>query len=387
VRATRAIVDLDVIAGNVVALRRLVPPETRFLAVVKADAYGHGAPEVAATVLKAGASILGVATVSEGLILRRCGITVPILLLGSIDPSDVRSAIAADLEITVAEPDLLDAIEREAAGRSVPVALHVKIDTGLRRYGAMPERAAYLARRIDQHAHLRLAGISTHFASSDEPEEPFTHEQYAIYQRIVAQLEREGIVPGCLHVSNSAALITGVGVEQGMVRAGIALYGMPPSEEVPLPAGVQPAMRIESRVARVTPLAPGDTVGYNRKWRAEVPTLGVLVPIGYADGYRRGLFGKAWAGLHGQRAPLIGRVSMDQTVFAVPPDADVGVGDVVHLMGRAEDGAPAASDLAVMLDTNTYEILVSIRARIPRMYLSGGEIVAEKCLETPPWEA
>ena len=386
-RATRAIVDLDVIAGNVAALRKLAPPQTRFLAVVKADAYGHGAPQVAATALEAGASVLGVATVSEGMILRRCGISSPILVLSSIDPSDVRPAISAGLEITVAEPDLLEAIEREAGSWHEPIALHVKIDTGLRRYGAMPETVVHLARRIDGHAHLRLAGISTHFASSDEPDEPFTSKQYAIFQRVVAALASDGIVPGCLHVSNSAAMITGVGVEQGMVRAGIALYGMPPSEEVSLPAGVHPAMRIESRVARITPLEPGDTVGYNRKWSAERPMHGVLVPIGYADGYRRGLFGRAWAGIQGQRASLLGRVSMDQTVFAVPSGTSVQVGDPIHIMGRPEDGAPTATDMAEMLDTNTYEILVGIRARIPRVYMRGGEIVAEKCVETPPWEA
>lgn len=386
-RATRAIVDLDAIAGNLTALRRLTPPQTRFLAVVKADAYGHGAPQVATTALAAGASILGVATVSEGVILRRCGITAPILILSSIDRSDVRPAIAAGLEITVAEPELLESIEREAVASPEPVALHVKIDTGLRRYGALPEVATHLAKRIDQHAHLSLAGISTHFASSDEPDEPFTGEQYAVYQRVVAELAREGVVPGCLHVSNSAALITGVGVEQGMVRAGIVLYGMPPSDEVEVPNGVRPAMRIESRVARVTPLEPGDTVGYNRKWRAADAMQGVLAPIGYADGYRRGLFGKAWAGMYGQQAPLLGRVSMDQTVFAVPPGVSASVGDPIHLMGRPEDGAPTASDLAAMLETNTYEILVALRARIPRIYLCGGEMVAEKCMESPPWEA
>ena len=386
-RATRAIVDLDAIAGNVAALRRVVPPRTRFLAVVKADAYGHGAPQVAATALEAGASILGVATVSEGIILRRCGITAPILVLSSIDASDVGAAVAAGLELTIAEPGLLEAVERAAAELAMPVALHVKIDTGLRRYGARPDDAIPLATRIHRHTHLRLEGVSTHFASSDEPDEPFTAEQYALFQRVVADLAGEGVVPGCLHVANSAALITGVGVEQGMVRAGIALYGMPPSTEVALPDGVRPAMRLESRVARVTRLEAGDTVGYNRTWRAEVPMHGVLAPIGYADGYRRGLAGKAWAGLHGERAPLLGRVSMDQTVFAIPPGMGAQVGDPLHLMGRPEDGAPSATDLAAMLDTNTYKILVSIRARIPRVYLRNGEVVAEKRVEAPPWEA
>lgn len=385
-RATRAIVDLDVIAGNIVALRKRAP-DARFLAVVKADAYGHGAPQVARAALAAGSACLGVATVSEGVILRRCGITAPILLLSSIDPSDVRPSLEAGLEITVAGPDLLETIEREAVSCPEPVALHVKIDTGLRRYGALPAAAVSLARRIDRHANLTLAGVSTHFASSDEPDEPFTTEQYALYQRVVADLASEGIVPGCFHVANSAALILGIGVEEGMVRGGIAIYGMPPSDEVSLPDGVRPAMRIESRVARVTPLEPGDTVGYNRKWRADAQSAGVLVPIGYADGYRRGLFGKAWAGLHGRRAALLGRVSMDQTVFEIPPGVAVQVGDPVHLMGRPEDGAPTATDLASMLETNTYEILVGIRARIPRIYIRGGEIVGDKCVEMPPWEA
>lgn len=387
-RATRALVDLDAIAGNVAALRRVIPERTRLLAVVKADAYGHGAPHVAAAALAAGASALGVATVSEGQILRRCGIAGSILILSSIDPSDVAAAIAADLDITVAEPNLLDVVEREAAANATrPVPLHVKVDTGLRRYGALPEVALHLARRIDRHSHLSLAGLSTHFASSDEPEEPFTAQQYALYQRVVAELAAEGITANCCHVSNSAALITGVGVELGMVRAGIALYGVPPSDDVPLPPGMRPVMRLESRVARVTPLRPGDTVGYNRTWRADVAMQAVLAPIGYADGYRRGLVGKVWAGLAGQPAPLLGRVSMDQTVFAVPADVSARPGDPIHLMGRPEDGAPSAADLAAMLDTNTYEILVGWRARIPRIYLRGGEVVATRQSEIPPWEA
>ncbi|MCA9878380.1 MAG: alanine racemase [Thermomicrobiales bacterium] len=386
-RATRALVDLDAIAGNVAALRRVIPEQTRLLAVVKADAYGHGAPQVAATALAAGASALGVATVSEGQVLRRCGITAPILILSSIDPSDVAPAIAAGLEITVAEPSLLDVVEREAAASaSARVAMHVKVDSGLRRYGALPEVALHLARRIDQHPHLTLAGLATHFASSDEPEEPFTAQQYAVYQRVVTELAGEGITAGCCHVSNSAALITGVGVELGMVRAGIALYGVPPSDDVPMPPGMRSAMRLESRVARVTPLLPGDTVGYNRTWRADTAMQAVLTPIGYADGYRRGLFGRVWAGLGGRQAPLLGRVSMDQTVFAVPDGVTAQPGDTIHLMGRPEDGAPTAADLAGLLDTNTYEVLVGWRARIPRVYLLDGEVVAVKRPEAAPWE-
>lgn len=376
-RATRAIVDLDAIAANTAVLRGLLADSCALLAVVKADAYGHGAPAVAAVALQSGASLLGVATVSEGQRLRAAGILAPILLLSSIDASEVAEAVQANLEITVAEEDLLRAVQ-DAAHKQVnpsPVSVHLKIDTGLRRYGAAPELALSLAQRIASDPALRFAGISTHFASSDEPDEPFTDEQARRFGQAVAAMGDLGVpLPPC-HVANSAAMLRGIGTSTGIARAGIALYGVPPADEVSLASGMRPAMRLESRVARVFAIAPGDTVGYNRTFRACQAQSGALVPIGYADGYRRSLAGRAWAQIGDHRAGLLGRVSMDQVVFGLPADAEVRVGDRVQLMGDGGEGlAPTVRDLAEMMGTNTYEVLVGIRERVPRLYVRHGEL-------------
>lgn len=377
VRATRAIVDLDAIAANVGALRGLLPSDTRLMAVVKADAYGHGAPWVARAALDAGASELGVATVGEGQILRARGIRAPIVLLGAIDPSEAAAACEAGLQITVGEEALLGAVQKAAkTRRKAPVDVHVKIDTGLRRYGASPEHAVSLALRIVADDNLRLAGISTHFASADEPKEPFTGEQLRRFEACLASMRGAGVALPTVHAANSAGILTGQGVGYDMVRAGIALYGVRPSAEVPLPTSLRPAMRIESRVARVVRLDEGDTVGYNRTFRASGPMAGALVPIGYADGYRRALSGKGWVGVGGRQCRVLGRVSMDQIVVEVPAGGRVAVGDAVHVMSDdRETGAPDVDEIADVCGTNAYEILVGIGQRVPRIFIRDGTLV------------
>jgi alanine racemase len=377
IRATRAIIDLDAIAGNVRAMRAALPARTNLMAVVKADGYGHGAPWVAKAAVEAGASTLGVATVSEGQFLREHGLTVPIVLLGSIDPSEARAACAARLEITVAEEELLGAVQ-QAAGTSqhAQVAVHLKIDTGLRRYGAAPEHAATLASRIASDGRLRIAGICTHFASSDEPDEPFTAEQLQRFKKTVGEIRRAGIEVPPLHAANSAGILMGHGVEFDLVRAGIALYGVRPSADVPLLPSMRPAMRIESRVARIVPLRAGDTVGYNRTFRAPEPMTGALVPIGYADGYRRALSGKGWVGINGRRCRVLGRVSMDQIVAEAPSEVSAAVGDIVQVLGDdPESGAPSVDEIAELAGTNSYEILVGIGQRVPRVFIRNGQVV------------
>ncbi len=379
IRATRAYVDLDAIAANVLALRGALPEATRLMAVVKADAYGHGAPWVAKAALQAGAALLGVATVSEGELLRAHGIEAPIVLLGSIDVDEARAACLAGLEITIAEERLLSAVQAAAqeASVSAPVAVHLKVDTGLRRYGALPDLAVALAQRIASDPRLQFAGLCTHFASADEPAEPFTDEQAQVFARVVTMLREAGISIPARHVANSAAVLTGKSGDCEIARPGIALYGVPPSNEVVLLPGMRPAMRIESRIARLIPIDAGDTVGYNRTFRAAKSTTGALIPLGYADGYRRSLAGKAWVGIAGQPAPLLGRVSMDQIVVAIPPGCGAHVGDPIHIMGGGPDlCSTTVADLAEIMETNTYEVLVGIRQRIPRIYVKHGEVVA-----------
>jgi alanine racemase len=381
IRATRAIIDLDAIEGNVRALRHVVPETTQLMAVVKADAYGHGAPWVARAALNAGAALLGVATVGEGQSLRAHGIEAPIVLLGSIDAAEAPAACEADLEITVASDWLLDSLQQAARAvrRASPVPVHLKVDTGLRRYGATAADAVPLAKRIANDPHLRFASIFTHFASADEPDEPFTTAQLQEFERVIDRVRAAGARLPALHAANSAGVLTGRGTAYGIVRPGIALYGVPPSSAVPLLPDMRPGISLESRITRLITLAPGDTVGYNRTFRASSPMRGALVPVGYADGYRRALSGRAWVGIDGRRAQVIGRISMDQIVVEVPDGVRAALGDIVTIMGgNPLTGAPSIEEMAGLMGTNAYEVIVGIRQRVPRIFVRDGEPIAAR---------
>ena len=379
IRATRATVDLDAIEANVRLLRAALPEATRLMAVVKADGYGHGAPWVARAALNAGAASLGVATVGEGQVLRAHRIEARIVLLGSIDAAEAPAACEAGLEITVAGEWLLESVQR--AARAIlpadPVSVHLKVDTGLRRYGATASEAVALATRIANDPYLRFASIFTHLASADEPDEPFTATQLQKFERVVDAVRDAGIPVPPLHAANSAGVLTGHGTDYGVARIGIALYGVPPSPAVPLLPGMRAGISIESRITRVIALAPGDTVGYNRTFRSRSTMRGALVPIGYADGYRRALSGRGWLGIDGKRAPVIGRVSMDQIVVEIPDGAQVDVGDVVAVLGGdPASAAPSIEEMADLMGTNAYEVIVGIRGRVPRLFIREGELVA-----------
>jgi alanine racemase len=381
IRATRATVDLDAIEVNVRLLREALPPTIRLMAVVKADGYGHGAPWIARAALNAGAAMLGVATVGEGQVLRAHGIEAPIVLLGSMDAAEVPAACEAGLEITVAGERLLESVQRAARTHfaASPVSVHLKVDTGLRRYGATASEAAALATRIENDPNLRLASIFTHFASADEPDEPFTAAQLEEFERVVGAVRESGVPIPPLHAANSAGILTRRGTDYEIARAGIALYGVPPSSTVPLLPGMRAGITIESRITRLIDVAPGDTVGYNRTFRASSPVRGALVPIGYADGYRRSLSGRAWLGLAGHRAPVIGRVSMDQIVVAIPDGVHTDVGAPVSIMGGDPSlAAPSIAEMADLMGTNAYEVIVGIRERVPRLFIHGGKIFAAR---------
>lgn len=391
IRATRANVDLDAIETNARLLRGAIPKTTRLMAVVKADGYGHGAPWVARAAVDGGAELLGVATVGEGQLLRAHGIDAPTVLLGPIDSSEAAIACEAGLEITVAGEALLESVQRAARTvcDSSPVSIHLKVDTGLRRYGATAAEAVALATRVVSDPYLRLAGVYTHFASADEPDEPFTAHQLQEFDQVVESLRIAGVRLPPLHAANSAGILTGRGTDYAIARAGIALYGVPPSSEVPLLFGMRAAMNIQSRITRLTSLAPGDTVGYNRTFRVNSLMRAALIPIGYADGYRRALSGRAWVGIDGHRAPVIGRVSMDQIVVEIPQTTRPEVGDVVCVMGGdPSTAAPSIGEMADLMETNAYEVVVGIRERIPRLYFRDGELVAARVAigTTPPVE-
>ncbi len=380
-RATRAVVDLDAFEGNIRALRAFVGPAVELTAVLKANAYGHGAPMMSAAAVAAGADRLAVATVGEGAQLRAAGTTAPVMVLGAVDLGEVEAALEADLELTIGTAELLDRVEatvaRCAARRSRPVRLHVKVDTGLRRYGAYPELAAGLARRVAANPNLTLEGLFTHFATSEDEDDPFAEEQYAALRAVSERLAAEGVVARRVHAANSGGVLGGSAFHAGAVRPGIAIYGIAPSADRPLLPGMRPVMTLRSRLVRLFPLSPGDTVGYGRTFRAGRSILAGLVPIGYADGYRRQLSGRGWMAVQGERAPVLGRVSMDQTVVELPAGAEHRVGDEVVVAGADPAGvAPTMDQLGEIVGTNSYEMLVGISARVPRHYVRGGKLVA-----------
>lgn len=384
-RATRAIVDLDMYATNVRLIRSRLAPHVDLMAIVKANAYGHGARLIARTALAAGASDLGVATVGEGIQLRQFGIVAPILILGPIQIAEAETALRFDLSITVADESVLDAVAHAARAtrRAAPAAVHLKVDSGMRRFGANPEYALALASRLAVDPNVSFAGIFTHFAAADEPMATTTRDQVACFRALLTNLNERGIKPERVHAANSAALLTASGTHCDLARAGIALYGLRPSPRVPLVSGMRPVLTLTSRIARIFDVPSGDAVGYGGTYRAASDIRAALIPLGYADGYRRGLSNKGEMIAHGWRLPVIGRVSMDQTVVAIPAEADLEVGDAVCIVSSdpANDG-PTAERLAELLDTISYEIVTGISTRVPRYYLRGGNVVASESLAT-----
>ncbi len=373
-RATHATVDLDAIRGNLDVVRRAVGP-VRVIAVVKANAYGHGAVMVAETAVAAGATMLAVATVDEGIELRDAGIEAPVLVLGPAGQSESGDAIRHRLTLTLAATEQIDAIATAATSAGVRADVQVKVDTGMRRYGAAPGDVVDLCRRIDAAGAVRLTGVFTHFADADGPDLGFTADQIDRFQSVVDALHDAGIDPGLVHCSNTAGTVRLSVPGQRVVRLGIGLYGLRPDDTVPLPDGMRPALTLRTRVAQVRTLAPGDTVSYGRTYTATGPENVALLPIGYADGLRRGLSGKGWVAIAGQRAPIRGRVCMDQTVVACP-GTDVASGDPVVVFGDGTGPGPTLADVATLTGTINYEIVTGISHRVPRWYLREGRPVA-----------
>lgn len=378
-RSAFAIVDLDALHLNVETLRARVGSDVQVMAVVKANAYGHGAVPVARTAIEAGASSLAVATVDEGAQLRRAGIDAPILVFGAVGDHERSQAIGQRLSLVVTSAGFARALAADAASSLTkePVSVHVKIDTGMRRFGTMAVDVPDLVRTIGSLDKLRLDGIMTHLACADEP--VAAAEQGAAFDRCLAELDFGDAPAPLQHVANSAATLRFPAYHRDLVRVGIAMYGLVPDRSIPLPAPMQPVITVHGRVARVFDLSPNDQVGYGGTYRSAGNERAALVPIGYADGYRRGLSSQGWMSIRGQRADVIGRVSMDQTVVRLPDGLDVEPGEPVVIAGNgtaAMGSAPTLDDLAALTSTIGYEMATGLTARLPRLYVRHGALVA-----------
>lgn len=362
--STWANVDLSAIASNV---RYYVERTNRqVMAVVKANAYGHGALAVSKAALGAGATWLAVARVEEALELREAGIEAPILILGFTPPEQVDAMIAADVSMTIWDLQQIETIAETAARLARPAKLHLKVDTGMSRLGVTPLQTVDLAQKISNHSGLSLEGVFSHYARADEQDPEPTHAQLERFQSVVESLEKHGLRPTLVHSANSAAGLAFPSTWFDMVRVGIAMYGLHPSPARRLPGAFRPALCWKSSLAMVKTLPPGRGVSYGHAYQTRTEERIGTVPVGYADGFRRVLGNEVLVA--GRKVPVVGRVTMDQIMVQLDSVPRARVGDEVVLIGVQEQASISAEVLAERWGTINYEVTSGISQRVPRVY-------------------
>lgn len=364
-------VDLDVLAKNMQEIRRLTNKKAEITAVIKANAYGHGACAIAELLLQNGADRFAVAELDEAIELRRHNITAPILVLGPVFPEQAADAVLHNIDIPVFDYDTAKAFSTEAAKQHCNIRLHIKIDSGMGRIGYQPnEKSIAEIKKISSLPNVIMEGIFTHFATADCLDKSFTHEQYRRFRYVCDRLAAENVHIHIHHCANSAAILELPQYHWDMVRAGIILYGLAPSDEVDITkTALKPAMSFKCRITHVKELQKGDSVSYGRKFIAKEKCSIATLPVGYADGYTRMLTGKAQVLIHGQRAAVVGNICMDQCMVDVSHIKNVQKGDTAVLFGTQDTASISTDDIARELGTINYEITCMMARRLPRVYL------------------
>jgi len=373
---TRAIVHLDRFSGNINAVKARIGADRRICVPVKANAYGHGAPEIAKTSLEVGAFCLGVATVQEGALLRKEGIKAQILLFSQPSPAEIPEIFEAKLSPFISDRWFAGALNDRASAENVKLPVHLKIDTGMGRIGCSAEEALNIAKYIKDCKGLELAGIATHLAvsdSADKGDTAYTQKQLGIFKEAVDAIKAAGIDPGIVHAANSGAVIMHPDSWLDMVRPGILLYGYKTVEEAEnagnfpfQPIQTQPVMELRTNVVLIKEIKKGESVSYGRTWTASQDTKIAVLPVGYADGFPRLASNKWQAVIGGKAYPLAGRICMDQCCVDIGPQTDVKRWDEAVIFGGP---APDAAALAAVTGTIPYEITCNINKRVPRIYM------------------
>jgi alanine racemase len=345
-----------------------VGPDTGLFAVVKADGYGHGMRECAGASLHGGASALAVATASEAFELRTAEADVPILIMGALTPAEMDVALTAGADVAVWRPEFAEALAARGSELGVRPRVHVKLDTGMGRLGGRdPAAIEALVDSCAGDERLELDSLWTHFATADEDDETFLRDQLGRLLELGDRLR--GRHPELrLHAANSAATLRGEEFHLDAVRCGIAIYGLDPFGSDPSEHGLEPALSLHSYVADVKRFAAGDSAGYGRTWTAPEATEVGIVPLGYGDGYRRGLSNSCEALVGGHRVPVVGTISMDNTTVDLGSGSGVEAGAPAVLIGTQGDERIGAEELAASLGTINYEIVTAISPRVPRAY-------------------
>lgn len=367
-RSTYAVIHLPALLNNIRLAKRRLKPDTKFLAVIKANAYGHGIVEVGKYLERSRlVDMLAVAVPEEGFRLRNAGVTLPILILGVTDPDHIGAVVAKDLTPAVFTPAQVRLLNRFAKTSGKTATAHVKLDTGMHRIGVTDDAMLdALLDAFDECTNVKMTGVFTHFAKS-ESDPDFTHLQAQRFDAFVARIRARGYDP-ILHASNSAGTLDYPDLQYDMVRFGIALYGCHPDARRTPDSGLTPVMSLITHISNLKTVPAGEGISYGLRYITSHPTKIATLPIGYGDGYKRCLTGKADVLIGGYRCPQVGTICMDQMMVDVSEVPNVAVGDEVVLIGRQGNQKITADELADKADTISYEILLSISDRVPRVY-------------------
>jgi alanine racemase len=363
-------IDLGRLRRNLQLIRRDLPAKVKLMAVAKDEAYGHGALDVARIALEEGAEWLGLSTLEEAMALRDAGITAPLLLLGERQEAELPWCVAHDLTVCVNEPNTVRKLAREAArvGKRVPV--HVKIHSGMSRYGVRWTEALSLIELICSEKSLLLEGAMTHFAQSDETDKTFANLQISRFDEVMAGLAEKGIRVKCQHLCNSGGFLDLPHAHRDMIRTGILMFGIFPSSVCRRIPGIEPVMSVKARIAAIQRLEPGEVVGYGMRYTAASTRRIAVLPIGYGDGFPR-VRNQGAALIHGKRAPLIGGIAMDALMVDITDIPEAQMWDEAVIMGRQGNEEITVHDMAKLKNSVSYEVLTSWRLRLRRKCVNG----------------
>ena len=368
-RPTHVEVDLNRLAANFRAIRQHVTP-AKVMPILKANAYGHGLLRVAQLMESLGADYLGVAVLEEGILLRENGIRMPILVLGGILGNQVPGFLKYDLTITASSIEKLTQVDEVATQMGMKAKVHLKIDTGMERIGVHSYSAQSFLESTLKCRSINLEGIFSHFANADLPDLKDARLQLERFQEVLSFFEKRRLkTPPLHHIANSPAILQLPEANFDMVRPGLLLYGVYPAPDIPRTIVVQPALSWKSRVVYFKVILPGHPVGYGSTWQSDHMVRAVTVPVGYGDGYFRGMSNKAYVLINGKKYPVVGRVSMDQIVVNIEWDSAYNDDEVV-LIGGSGDECITCEDLADWAGTIPYEVLTNINTRVPRCYVT-----------------
>ncbi len=376
-RITIASIDLDAIAFNLKQVKERVK-SAKVMAVVKANAYGHGAVRVAGRLVKEGVDYLAVALVEEGIELRESGIKVPVLIFGGFFPDQIPLFLKHNLELTLFSFENLKNLSQAATETGIRPKVHIKVDTGMGRIGLAFEQAEDFIRQVYECENVELAGLYSHFADSDERDKTYANLQLQRFNNLIGRLEKIGIKIPLKHIANSGAILDMANSYLDIVRPGIILYGYYPSTQTTESLSLSPAMILKSRIISVKEIPPGCSVSYGRKFIAKKNTRIVTIPLGYGDGYNRLLTNQGFVSIRGRVFPVVGRVCMDQIMVNIGLDTDIKIGDEVVLFGPDFGKKVTVGYICKKLRTIPYEICCSVSYRVPRVFINGGVMETAK---------